>query len=129
MNSIDIFETYVREKAERPIVADNELFIFGEKFGNGSDSDHFSCGFTTKKLMKNLELINNQDCIYHFDCSYKIIKYRYPLIVFGFTGINRKFFPLAMMFVSHETDADFDHLFKSFESVVAKLELQFDPSS
>ena len=89
-----------------------ELFVFGEQIGDGSEEDHFHLGFTSEKLIKNMVVFNNNGT-YHIDCTYKIIKYMYPLIVFGFTDITRKFFPIAFMLTSHETTEDFNHFFEN----------------
>jgi hypothetical protein len=55
--------------------------------------------------------------VFHIDATYKIVKYNYPLIVLGYTDLNRTFFPVSFMFTSHEQTADFEHFFESFKKV------------
>ena len=89
------------------------MFIFGEKYdingnlvlGNGTDANHFNVCFSSKTLLKRLNF-NGQ---FHVDCTYKIIKYFYPVLVFGITDYKRQFFPIAFMITSHETSADFKY--------------------
>lgn len=55
----------------------------------------------------------NENDVFHIDCTYKIIKYNYPLIVFGFTDIRRQFFPIVFMQTSHEKKRDFVYFFNN----------------
>jgi hypothetical protein len=62
------------------------------------------------------------------DATYKIIKYSYPLIVLGCTDINRKFFPIAFMFTSHEQTVDYIHFLTSLKKIALNvLNYDFDP--
>ena len=62
-------------------------------YGIGTDTYHFHCGFTSVKLLQQLAMDNNS--IFHDDCTHKIIKYNYPLMVFGFSDLAHKFHPIA----------------------------------
>ena len=86
----------------------------------------FYLGFTSLGLLKRLQNFNNQGT-FHLDATYKIVKYNYPLIVFGFTDLFRKFYPVAFMFVSREQQADFEHFFNSLLSVMDKFKLKLQP--
>jgi hypothetical protein len=90
----------------------NKLFVFGVRLGKGSDDDHLYLGFTTINLLKRIE---NSNKLYHIDATYKILKYLFPLIIFGFTDISRKFYVVAYMFVSHEQEVDYKHFFTSLK--------------
>ena len=47
---------------------DNKLFVFGCDYGVGTDDDHFHCGFTSIKLLQQMEKIKETNGIFHFDC-------------------------------------------------------------
>lgn len=107
---------------------DHEFLIFGEQYGDGSDEEPFHLGFTTKELLKQIEeTCANSKATFHLDCTYKIVRYNYPLIVFGFCDIQHQFFPLAFMYTSHEETSDFEWFFRSFKNLCTKLEIEFDP--
>jgi len=59
--------------------------------------------------------------MFHIDATYKIIKYFYPLIIFGITDLNRCFFPIAFMVTSHEKTGDYIHFFKSLNKIASQL--------
>ena len=69
---------------------------------------------TNKKLLRLI----NQGRIFHLDCTYKIIKYFYPVIIFGCTDIDQRFYPICIMVKSHEQESDF---IKFFESLNLKI--------
>ena len=107
---------------------DHDLFTFGEKLGNGTEENHFQLGFTSKALLGNLDRCsNNKNGMFHFDWTYKILKYSYPLMVFGCSDMNRRFFPIAFMFTSHETISDFDHFFENFNIICSYFNFDFKP--
>lgn len=93
-NDLDALETYVESLKYKPVLTlDDELLVFCEKFGIGTDDDHFSLGFSSRKLIKRIEDFEvNEKGVYHIDLTYKIVKYNYPLLVFGFKDVQRKFF-------------------------------------
>lgn len=72
-------EEYVKSNLYKPELSDDEMFFFGANFGDGSDSNHFQLGFTSKALLKRLNYCN----VLHMDATYKIVKYCFPLIVYG----------------------------------------------
>ena len=98
-------------------------FTFRESIGNGTDENHFQVGFTS------LDLLSRIPCgvIFHFDCTYKIVKVGYPLIVFGISDISRKFYPVCFMFTSHETSRDFKNFFRSLQKLTNMLNILFNP--
>ena len=126
-NDVSEFSKYAKSLTYRPdITSENSLFVFGPNFGNGSDENHFRCGFTSQKLLMQLNEFKNQG-VFHIDSTYKIVKYAYPLIVFGFTDIQHIFHPLCYMFTSHEEEADFSQFFEKFMESVVIFQLNFKP--
>ncbi len=109
-NNMEGVEKFVNSHTYIPGYDPNKLFVFGIHLGDGSDENHFYLGFTTFNLIKRVEFSNN---LYHIDATYKIVKYLYPLIIFGFTDISRHFYVVAYMFVSHEQEVDYKHFFSS----------------
>lgn len=61
--------------------------------------------------------------MFHIDCTYKIVKYGYPLIVFGTTDLKRKFYPIAYMLTSHEQQKDFDYFWIQLFNVCKTLKI------
>ena len=68
----------------------------------------------------------NQGC-FHIDATYKIVKYSYPLIILGFTDVQRQFQPLVFMFTSHEQTQDYDYFFESVLDICDRLHIEFKP--
>ncbi|CAF1023345.1 unnamed protein product [Brachionus calyciflorus] len=89
------------------VTKNDELFLFGVDLGEGTEKNHFHLVFTSYSLLKNIEFANKGG-MFHLDATYKIVKYNYPLIVFGITDIKHKFFPICFMFTSHEQEEDYD---------------------
>ena len=110
-NNIQDCIEFVKKHIIKITTQDDELIFFGQKYdadcrvtvGKGNDDDHFNLCFTSSKLLERLKLTD----IYHIDCTYKIVKYFFPVLVFGITDIDRKFQPIAFMITSHETHIDF----------------------
>ncbi|CAF0754992.1 unnamed protein product [Brachionus calyciflorus] len=103
------------------------MFTFGVDLDVGSDDDHFHLGMTSYNLLKNIELAGPNKGIFHLDCTYKIIKFNYLLIVFGLTDIERKIFTICFMFSSHEQQKDFDFFFTSLIDLCQKFDINFSP--
>jgi hypothetical protein len=55
----------------------DELFIFGERFGIGTDDNPFYLGFTTPQLIKNLIIFGNDKGSFQIDCTHKVILINY----------------------------------------------------
>jgi hypothetical protein len=65
--------------------------------------------------------------VFHCDATYKIVKVGYPLIVFGISDINRKFYPLCFMFTCYETNQDYVKFFKSLKKLAILLNIKLSP--
>jgi hypothetical protein len=132
-NNIDEVIKYIINRFYYNGIDPAELFFFGLKFdennkvnvGNGTDESHFNICFSTLKLLKRLENIG----MFHVDCTYKIIKYFYPLLVFGITDYDRHFHPIAFMVTSHETEEDFKYFFVSLNTIANDLKITFQLKS
>ena len=100
------------------------MFVFGhEELGDGSDDKPLRLGFTSRKMLQN---INIKDSLFHIDLTYKIIKQAYPLLVFGVSDKSRQFHPIAFMFLSHWCEEDFLHFFKSLIKITDQLRIILD---
>ncbi|MBI3231988.1 MAG: hypothetical protein HYZ51_02825, partial [Candidatus Doudnabacteria bacterium] len=75
-------------------------------------------------LLNQLKIFKN-NVVFHLDSTYKINKYVYPLIAFGFTDLFHTFHPLAYMFTTHEEKVDFYHFFESFIDLTVCFDLPF----
>jgi hypothetical protein len=79
-NNLDDLKTFCAGlKYSEGITKEDELYTFGEHYGDGSDTEHFQLGLTSKKMMAKVEL----NGMFHIDATYKIVKYNYPLIILG----------------------------------------------
>jgi hypothetical protein len=124
INDIDLLKQYILQREFDESSVDSQLFTFGCLLGNGTDTDHFQMGFTSIKLLSRIK----EGVMYHLDATYKIIKYFYPLIVFGASDINRKFFPICFMLSSHETTIDYVNFFRSLQALSKRvLNYEFNP--
>ena len=65
--------------------------------------------------------------VFHCDATYKIVKVGYPLIVFGISDINRKFYPICFMFTSHEQNKDYVKFFTSLKKLAIILNILLSP--
>ena len=126
-NSISEIKSFCdSHRYELGVTNDNELFVFGDEMGTGADESHFHLGFTSIKLLKSIDEFKNKGC-YHIDATYKIVKYSYPLIVLGFTDLQKQFFPICFMFTSHEQEDDYNHFFESFLDICDRHNIKFKP--
>ena len=81
----------------------DEPFYFGAEVNDGGEEKHFHLGITSKSLLFNAK----NGCTFHLDCTYKIVKYGFPVLVFGCSDIRRKFYPICFFVTSHEQEVDF----------------------
>ncbi len=124
-DDIESLREYLKEFRLRSDHGDHDMFIFGCQLGDGSDEDHFHLGFTSRNLIR--QIVNFSKGCYHIDATYKIVKYCYPLIVFGFSDVGHQFYPIAFMFTSHEQATDFDYFFAKLDKVCNHLDVAFKP--
>lgn len=121
-NSLDDVKEYVYGKTFKPYKEDDEMFFFGVKFG---DENHIQIRFTSLALLQGILLFG----MFHLDATYKIIKYFYPVIIFGITDLNHEFFPIVFIITSHEKAADYVHFLSTLKQLVQKLlKVNFKPS-
>ena len=102
-NNIDVVNDFILKFKSENVIDDNKMFVFGELLGRGDDNDHFQIFFTSKTLISRLK----KGLIFHVDGTYKIIKYFYPIIVFGCSDVQHKFYPIAFGITSHESNIDY----------------------
>ena len=88
--------------------------------GEGTDKSHFKARFRSVKLLKKLDNIG----MFHVNCTYKIIKYFYPLLALGITDFDHHFHPIAFMVTSHETEEDFKYFFTSLDEIAKELKIE-----
>lgn len=95
---------------------ENRMFLYGKQMGIGTDDDHFQVSFTSIALLTRISSAN----MFHLDGTYKIIKYFYPVIVFGCSDISHEFYPIALSITSHETMVDYLHFLNELKKLVEK---------
>jgi hypothetical protein len=80
---------------------------------------------TTKALLKNLD--SRIDGPYHIDATHKLIKNKFPVVVFAKTDFEHQIHPIAVAITSHEQTKDYLQIYKGLISVAEELEIEFDP--
>ncbi len=100
----------------------NEIII-----GDGSEQNHLHIMATSKKLMSYLEQSLTGKGILHLDCTYKITKSGFPLLVLGITDMIHQFHPIAFEITSHEQEMDFEEFFNGLHELSNTLDINFDP--
>ena len=68
-----------------------------------------------------------RDGVFHIDGTYKIIKNRFPLLVFGITDLRRTFHPIVFNITSHETESDFIYFYKNIIKLWKEINIDFYP--
>ena len=91
---------------------DTKVFSYGLKLGDGTDSDPFAACFSTKNLLLNMSKFPGHHAVFHIDGTYKLIKNRFPVLVYGRSDVNGQFHLISIAIVSHENQELFSHFFK-----------------
>ena len=87
-NNVQDIKKLVNDHEYYDDIDPKEFFVFGADVGNGTE-EHFQISFTSTELISRIP----SGVVFHCDATYKIFKIGYPLIVFGMSDINRKFYP------------------------------------
>jgi hypothetical protein len=95
----------------KPELNDDQPFTFGTQLGEGTDNDHLRIGFTSRKLLHSFAKHPDKHAIYHVDGTYKLIRNRFPMGVFGRSDVNGQFHLIALCVLSHETEEDYRHFY------------------
>ncbi|CAF1077097.1 unnamed protein product [Brachionus calyciflorus] len=103
----------------------NEV-VFEYVQSDGSNDNHLNICLSSVKILSNLD--SSIPGAYHIDGTYKLIKNRFPLIVFVKTGINQKLHVLAFCITSKEQEEDFIFFYRSLQKMADLLEKDFDPN-
>ena len=123
VNSIEGLEDYVKPKLFKNIdlnsYSQDEPIYFGNHIREGDEQTHFHLGITSKKLLENAK----HGCMFHLDCTYKIVKYGFPVLVFGCTDIRRRFYPISYFITSHEQESDFSFFWISLIELANLLDI------
>ncbi len=91
---------------------DKRAFSYGAKIGIGSDSDPFIVCFTSKHLLNNISKYDGHHAVFHIDGTYKLIKNRFPVIVYGRSDMNGQLHLISIAICSDETAATYSHFYK-----------------
>lgn len=114
-------------------IDENTPFFFNVKFdedgivklNNGSEESHINIMITSKKLLRNLESENEGP--FHIDATYKLIKNKFPVVVFAKTDFHHQIHPIAFVITSHEQTKDYVEIYKGLISVSDQLNIEFNP--
>lgn len=77
-------------------IVKNKEFSFGYKIGDGFDSNHLQISFTSLAWLYWINAYPGHHSIFHVDGTYKIIKNRYPVIVYGRSDVSGQFHLIAI---------------------------------
>jgi ribosome biogenesis protein Nip4 len=122
-NNVQDIKKFVDDHQYYEDINPKEFFIFGADVGNGTEENHLQISFTSTELLSRIP----SGVVFHCDATYKIVKIGFPLIVFGMSDINRKFYPLAFAFSSHEQNEDFRKFFINLTKITMKLNITLAP--
>jgi hypothetical protein len=122
-NKISDVKAFSKENKFSKDIDDDEFFVFGGYFGSGPDADHFQLGFASKTLLRRFP----EGIIFHCDGTYKIIEFGFPLIGYGISDMNRKFWPVGFMFTSHEQKGDYLKFFQKMVEVALLVDVILEP--
>ncbi|CAF0849063.1 unnamed protein product [Brachionus calyciflorus] len=107
-NSISAVKDFIKQNLYKEGIEENKPFFFSVddelKLGDGSNEEHLNICISSLKLLSNLD--SSIPGAYHIDGTYKLIKNRFPLIVFGKTDMNQKLHVLAFCITSHEQEEE-----------------------
>jgi len=124
-NVLSEIKQAIKNQSYSEILDDDDMFYFGAKLdnknevilGDGTDANHANILVTSKRLMENIEMHG----VHHIDCTYKIFKQGFPLLVYGVTDMVGRFHPIAFMVTSHECEEDFYLFYKSINLSIIKV--------
>ena len=78
----------------------------------GSDTDPFIVCFTSKHLLGNISKYEGHHAVFHIDGTYKLIKNRFPVIVYGRSDMNGQLHLISVAICSDETAETYSHFYK-----------------
>ncbi len=87
-------------------------FSYGIKMGTGADNDPVVACFTSKHLLKNISKHSNHYAVFHVDGTYKLIKNRFPVLVYGRPDMNGQLHLISIAIVSAETAELFKYFYR-----------------
>lgn len=126
INSIVGLEDFVTPKLFNKLdlnsYNEDEPIYFGNEIKEGDEDTHFHLGITSKTLLKTIWMYDD-GCMFHLDCTYKIVKYGFPVLVFGWTDLRRKFYPICYFITSHEQENDLTFFWKSLFQIASVLNI------
>ena len=130
-NQIEIVKTDISKNLYSDKLEDDDMFYFNIKLdedgipivGDGNPNNHLSIMMTSKALIKRVE----ETGVFHVDCTYKLIKNGFPVLIFGISDIKGQFHPIAYNITSHEDENDFANFFNGLKDLVGSLGLAFNP--
>lgn len=87
-------------------------FAYGVKMGTGSDNDPLIICFSSKYLLGGIARFSHHYSVFHIDGTYKNIKNRFPVIVYGRSDTNGQLHVVSIAIVSAETTATYTHFYR-----------------
>jgi hypothetical protein len=130
-NQLDEVKAIIKNKMFDANLEDDELFYFNvnldkdglPEIGTGKPDNHLAISMSSKKLLNNLQ---HKGC-FHIDCTYKVIKNGFPVLVFGITDRQGHFHPIAFHITSHEEEGDFSNFYNGLIKIAKDLDIAFEP--
>jgi hypothetical protein len=110
------FFGYDNDESNEPIILNGE-----------SPNNPFRLAMTSRKMLSIIPSLLVSTCVYHLDCTYKLTKNRFPLLVFGVSDYSGQFHPIAYALLSHECGLDFEWFFNSLKTLTESLGIVLKP--
>lgn len=111
-NEIEKVGSLIEEHKYVPDIDPNKAFIFAAKNGTGADNDAFQICITSLHWLTWLKIFDKHHQVFHCDGTYKVVRNRFPAIVFSRSDISGQFHPIACALTSRETSNDYTFFFK-----------------
>ena len=108
----DKVEQLIKERGYTAGIDPNKGFIFAARNGTGADDDPLTICITALNWLTWLNSFVEYHQIYHCDGTYKIVRNRFPVIVFGRSDVSGQFHPIAIALTSRETADDYEYFFR-----------------
>ncbi|CAF1118919.1 unnamed protein product, partial [Brachionus calyciflorus] len=137
-NNIEDVKKFIEANLYKEDLSEDQMFFFGINYdnnnkpivGSGSESNLLHLMMTSKKLFSLVDAnISDFESIFHIDSTFKIVKNRFPIVIFGRSDINRNLHPIAYIVTSHEQTFKPDLIVQDASDAMASAAETVFPSS
>jgi hypothetical protein len=118
--------TFAQNNAQIPLGNECEAYVIGfdapDEFGDDG-VPKFRLVFSSQRLLNHVSADNFRQIA--ADATYKLLWHGYPVFVIGTSDANRTFHPVCIAVCSHETEEDFEFVFRTLKTRLPSLNPEF----